>query len=165
MRNKFLFGDELEKSADKISTRTKTEDDSALDKSQKRRRQLPSIPAVLGESPETTRPKSSIELSSTKERSDLSPRLECKETVDQKEKRHHRRRQIYSEDDIKDILAESKEASILERKGDFVSFKMDKKDDEKRKEDQSNNSYVKSKSSSTSSIEKGLDSSEAASTP
>jgi hypothetical protein len=62
--------------------------------------------------------------------------LECKETVDQKEKRHHRRRQIYSEDDIKDILAESKEASILERKGDFVSFKMDKKDDEKGKEDQ-----------------------------
>jgi hypothetical protein len=165
MRNKFLFGDEHEKSADKISTRTKTEDDSALDKSQKRRRQLPSIPAALGESSETTRPKSSIELSSTKERSDLSPRLECKETVDQKEKRHHRRRQIYSEDDIKDILAESKEASILERKGDFVSFKMDKKDDEKGKEDQSNNSYVKSKSSSTSSIEKGLDSSEAASTP
>jgi hypothetical protein len=165
MRNKFLFGDEHEKSADKISTRTKTEDDSALDKSQKRRRQLPSIPAALGESSETTRPKSSIELSSTKERSDLSPRLECKETVDQKEKRHHPRRQIYSEDDIKDILAESKEASILERKGDFVSFKMDKKDDEKGKEDQSNNSYVKSKSSSTSSIEKGLDSSEAASTP
>jgi hypothetical protein len=68
----------FEKSADKISTRTKTEDDSALDKSQKRRRQLPSIPAALGESPETTRPKSSIELSSTKERSDLSPILECK---------------------------------------------------------------------------------------
>jgi hypothetical protein len=71
----------------------------------------------------TYKPKSSIELSSTKERSDLGPILECKETVDQKEKRHHRRRQIYSEDDIKDILAESKEASILERKGDFVSFK------------------------------------------
>ncbi|XP_052080646.1 uncharacterized protein LOC127718635 [Mytilus californianus] len=155
MRKKFLFGEETDQSTENDQKSIKTEDDSALDKPLKKRRQLPSIPKALGE---TTRPKSSIELSShdTISKKDVQKIFnESKEKSDTKSEEKHqgrRNRQVYSEDDVKNLLLE--ESSVLERKGDFVSFKLNQKEGEKKgKMDVDNlKSDKKQKSLSTSAV-------------
>ncbi|XP_076089117.1 uncharacterized protein LOC143059490 isoform X5 [Mytilus galloprovincialis] len=134
MRKKFLFGDETDQSSGSDHKSIKTEDDSALDKPEKKRRQLPSIPQALGEPP--TRPKSSIELSShdivsKKDIQKMFNESKDKSEIKLEEKQHGRRnRQVYSEDDVKNIQLD--ESSVLERKGDFVSFKLNQKEEDKK---------------------------------
>ncbi|XP_063412509.1 uncharacterized protein LOC134695228 [Mytilus trossulus] len=156
MRKKFLFGDESDQSLGSDQKSIKTEDDSALDKPEKKRRQLPSIPQALGESP--TRPKSSIELSShdTISKKDVQKMFNEsneKSEIKLEEKQHgQRNRQVYSEDDVKNIKLD--ESSVLERKGDFVSFKLNQKEEDKKgkKDIDSLKSDKKQKSLSTSAV-------------
>ncbi|VDI10833.1 supervillin [Mytilus galloprovincialis] len=164
MRKKFLFGDETDQSSGSDHKSIKTEDDSALDKPEKKRRQLPSIPQALGDSP--TRPKSSIELSShdivsKKDIQKMFNESKDKSEIKSEEKQHGRRnRQVYSEDDVKNIQLD--ESSVLERKGDFVSFKLNQKEEDikgKKEEDKKGKKDVdnlksdkKQKSLSTSAV-------------